>query len=186
MTRPRGPGGVLRFRASSRPRADTPRAPRTDMTSRGHRLQAPALRGRCIPRMRRPLLVLSLAVSAIAPAASAHAALPLPAGWPHHLALGVGDQPGDAQGLRRDAPFDARYQYLAGGVNTGGGWAKWNAGASFASRYVNEAIAAHMVPVLTYYQLLQSRPAAGSDELHKDLSNLRNPATVAAYWADWS
>jgi hypothetical protein len=136
--------------------------------------------------VRRVLLILSLVVSAIAPTASAHAALPLPSGWPHHLALGVSDQPGDAGGLRRHAPFDARYQYLAGGVNTGGGWATWNAGASFAARYVNESIAAHTIPVLTYYQLLQSRPAAGSDELHKDLSNLRNPATMAAYRADWT
>jgi hypothetical protein len=51
---------------------------------------------------------------------------------------------------------------------------------------VNESIAAQMIPVLTYYQLLQSKPAVGPDELHKDLSNLRNPATMVAYWADWS
>jgi hypothetical protein len=40
--------------------------------------------------------------------------------------------------------------------------------------------------VFTYYQLLQSAPAAGSDELHKDLSNLRNTATMRAYWQDYS
>lgn len=155
--------------------------------------------------MRRLLVVLSCAivlgqtgVSARAQGASAQGApaqgapahgaraLPLPAAWPHRLALGVSDQPGDAQALRRHTPLDARYQYLSGGVNTGGGWATWNAGASFASRYVNESIAARMIPVLTYYQLLQSRPAAGSDELHKDLSNLRNPGTMASYWADWA
>ncbi len=127
-------------------------------------------------------------ILATASNASGHSTLPLPlpAGWPHHLLLGVADQPGGAGRLRRHARFDARYQYLSGGVNTGGGWATWNAGASFASRYVNESIAAHMIPVLTYYQLLQSRPALGTDELHKDLSNLRNPATMAAYWADWT
>jgi hypothetical protein len=141
--------------------------------------------------MSRLLAALSFAALLAATAAGAAPAsdqtpLPLPSGWPHHLLLGVADQPGDAKALRRHARFDARYQYLAGGVNTGGGWATWNAGASFASRYVNESIAAQMIPVLTYYQLLQSRPAAGGTELEKDLSNLRNPATMAAYWADWT
>lgn len=51
--------------------------------------------------------------------------------------------------------------------------------------YVRESIAAHTIPVFTYYQLLQSRPAAGADELHKDLSNLRNQGTMRAYWSDF-
>jgi hypothetical protein len=114
------------------------------------------------------------------------ALLPLPAGWPHHLALGVADAPGDAGNLAAQARVDARYQYLSGGANTGSGWAGWNPDGTFASMYVQESIAHHMVPVLTYYQLLQSRPARGSGELQKDLSNLRNPATMRAYWADWS
>ena len=117
---------------------------------------------------------------------AAVAVVPIPFGWPHHLALGVSDSPGDATQLAHHAPFDVRYQYLAGGVNTGNGWAHWNPGGSFASGYVNESIAAHMIPVLTYYQLLQSRPSRGSDELHRDLSNLRNRATMRSYWADWS
>jgi hypothetical protein len=112
--------------------------------------------------------------------------VPIPLGWPHHLALGVSDSPGDALALHRHARFDMRYQYLAGGVNTGSGWATWNPHGSFASLYADESIAARMVPVLTYYQLLQSAPARGSDELHKDLSNLRSPSTMRAYWADWS
>jgi len=109
----------------------------------------------------------------------------LPAGWPHHLLLGVADAPGDAQRLAEHAPVDARYQYLSGGVNTGQGWSTWNPDGTFASMYVRESIAAHMIPVLTYYQLLQSAPAAGSTELQKDLSNLRNPATMRAYWNDY-
>ncbi|MBV8430992.1 MAG: hypothetical protein JO244_07520 [Solirubrobacterales bacterium] len=124
--------------------------------------------------MRRTLLWLALSL------------VPLPVGWPHHLALGVTDPPGDAAALVRHARFDLRYQYLAGGVNTGRGWATWNPDGSFASDYVNESIAAHVIPVLTYYQLLQSAPASGSDERQKDLSNLRNPSTMRAYWNDWS
>lgn len=144
-------------------------------------------RGPIQPWMRRLFAALSSVLVLVTGApASAGAAVPLPAGWPHHLALGVSDQPGDAQELARHARFDARYQYLAGGVNTGGGWATWDPHASFASSYVDESLAARMIPVLTYYQLLQSRPAIGPDELHKDLSNLRNPATMNAYWADWS
>jgi hypothetical protein len=124
--------------------------------------------------MRRALLSLLLTV------------LPIPLGWPHHLALGVTDSPGDAKALIGHAPFDLRYQYLAGGVNTGRGWATWDPNGSFAWRYVEDSVAAHVIPVLTYYQLLQSAPASGSDELHQDLSNLRNPATMRAYWSDWA
>jgi hypothetical protein len=114
------------------------------------------------------------------------ALVPIPAGWPHHVALGVSDPPGDAQQLARHAPFDIRYQYLAGGVNTGRGWATWDPNGTFASNYVDESIAAHVIPVLTYYQLLQSEPSRGPDELARDLSNLRDGATMRAYWADWS
>jgi hypothetical protein len=78
-----------------------------------------------------------------------------------------------------------RYQYLACGVNTGRGWSTWNPGGSFASMYVNESIANHVTPVLTYYQLLQSGPSAGTSELQRDLSNLRNRSTMRAYWSDY-
>lgn len=125
--------------------------------------------------MRRTLL--SLAVSLVV--------LP-PAGWPHHFGLGLSDPPGDASGLEHRAPLDLRYQYLAGGVNTGSGWATWNPHGTFASMYVRESLAHHVIPVLTYYQLLQSRPAAGAGELERDLSNLRNPSTMKAYWADFA
>ena len=110
----------------------------------------------------------------------------LPVGWPHHVVLGLTDAPGDAAHPRTRAPLDARYQYLAGGVNTGKGWAAWNPNGTFASLYVRESIGRHVIPVLTYYQLLRSRPSVGTNELEKDLSNLRNPATMRAYWADFS
>ena len=124
-------------------------------------------------RMRRALLSLML------PLALA------PAGWPHHLALGVSDPPGDAQSLRAHAPVDMRYQYLAGGVNTGHGWATWNPNGSFVSMYVRESLAAHLIPVFTYYQMLQSAPSVGATEQARDLSNMRNPATMRAYWSDY-
>jgi hypothetical protein len=118
--------------------------------------------------------------------ATALTALVLPIGWPHHVALGLSDAPGDAGAVRREARFDARYQYLAGGVNTGSGWATWNPDGSFVTRYVRESRAAGMIPVLTYYQLLQSRPALGSSEAARDMSNLRDAATMQAYWRDFA
>ena len=110
----------------------------------------------------------------------------LPAGWPHHFALGVADPPGDAQALHAHAPVDMRYQYLAGGVNTGHGWSTWNPDGSFVSMYVRESLAAHTIPVFSYYQMLQSEPSVGATEQARDLSNMRNPATMKAYWADFS
>ncbi|HEX7627155.1 MAG TPA: hypothetical protein VF379_08845 [Gaiellaceae bacterium] len=108
---------------------------------------------------------------------------PLPAHWPHALQIGLSDSPGGAAALRRAAPFGFRYQYLAGGVNTGTGWSTWNPNGTFASMYVQDSWAHNMVPVLTYYMLLQSKPAGG-DEAHADLGNLRNAQTMVAYWQD--
>ncbi|HEU4656691.1 MAG TPA: hypothetical protein VFR97_04160 [Capillimicrobium sp.] len=128
------------------------------------------------------LAALSLVVPwAAAPPAEAK----LPRGWPHRFEIGVSDQPGGAAALRRQAPFGFRYQYLAGGVNTGSGWATWNPNGTFVSNYVRESRRAGIVPVFTYYQLLQSAPAAGSAENEKDLNNLRNRATMRAYWKDY-
>src|SRR5436305_3236970 len=122
-------------------------------------------------------LVAALLALALAPAAGAKLP-PLPHGWPSALQLGVTDSPGGAAALRRSAPFGFRYQYLAGGVNTGSGWSTWNPDGTFASMYVRDSWAHGIVPVLTYYMLLQSKPGGG-DEAHADLSNLRNAATMA-------
>lgn len=108
---------------------------------------------------------------------------PLPAKWPRTLQIGVADDPGGAGALRRVAPFGFRYQYLAGGVNTGSGWSTWNPNGTFASMYVADSWAHGELPVLTYYMLLQSKPGGG-DEAHADLTNLRDPATMRAYWDD--
>jgi hypothetical protein len=110
----------------------------------------------------------------------------VPVGWPHHVVLGLTDQAGDAAKLHAHVALDARYQYLAGGVNTRKGWATWNPNGTFASLYVRESIAQQMIPVLSYYQLLHSKPSVGAGELERDISNLHNRATMRAYWADYS
>src|SRR3954468_7858999 len=133
------------------------------------------------------LLVLALCAAGGASAQqSARTAVPrLPAAWPRTLQIGLSDRPGGAAALRRSAPFGLRYQYLAGGANTGQGWATWNPDGAFATAYVKESVAHRVTPVLTYYMLLQSKPAGG-DEAHADLSNVANVETMKAYWADVS
>ena len=56
-----------------------------------------------------------------------------PAGFPATMQLGISDRPGGAVAARAMAPFGFRYQYLAGGVNTGWGWATGEPRAARAS-----------------------------------------------------
>ena len=106
--------------------------------------------------------------------------------WPFKsLQLGLTDQPGGAAALAAVAPLGLRYQYLAGGVNTGKGWQTWNPGGSFVSGYIAESRAHHIVPVFSYYQIRQSLPgAANTDEPAADLGNLDDVATMRAYFLD--
>ena len=62
-------------------------------------------------------------------------ALPaMPSAWPStHFELGLADAPGGAAALHAKSAFGFRYQYLAGGVNTGNGWATWNTNGQFVS-----------------------------------------------------
>jgi hypothetical protein len=85
--------------------------------------------------------------------------------------------------MRATAPFLFRYQYLAGGVNTGSGWATWNPNGDFAKFYIQDSAANGMIPVFTYYQLLQSRPGGGS-ESDAVFANLNNTPTMTAYYND--
>jgi len=73
--------------------------------------------------------------------------------------LGTADSPGGAAALKASGPFDFRYQYLAGGVNTAVVGRPGTTGGQFVSDYIAESEAAGIIPVFTYYQLLQS--AAG-------------------------
>jgi hypothetical protein len=131
------------------------------------------------PALFTALLVLAISGSA---AGSPTSLPPLPARWPATLQIGMADDPGDASVLRKAAPFGFRYAYLAGGVNTGGGWTTWNPGGTFVTRYVDESWAAGEIPVFSYYMLLQSKPTGG-DERTVDISHLHDPALMRQYWA---
>src|SRR3982751_395973 len=121
--------------------------------------------------MRTFLALLTLALVSVSDGSASSGLPPLPARWPHTLQLGVADEPGGAAALRKVAPFGFRYQYLAGGVNTGQGWSTWNPNGSFVTRYEQESWSSGQIPVFTYYQLLQSKPVGG-DEAKVDLAHL--------------
>jgi hypothetical protein len=112
-----------------------------------------------------------------------YAQAPLPSGWPNRLELGMGDGPGGAAAMKATAPFAFRYQYLAGGVNTGNGWANWNPNGDFARFYIQDSMANSVIPVFTYYMLFQSLPAGGN-ESDANFTNLNNTATMTAYYND--
>ena len=126
----------------------------------------------------------SLIVAAAADGSGRAAAGGAPIPWPYrHLELGLTSGPGGAAALASVAPFGFRYQYLAGGVNTGQDWPHWNPNGSFVSLYIAESQAHHIIPVFSYYEIRQSRPGAGvADEASADLGNLANVATMRSYY----
>ena len=113
----------------------------------------------------------------------ARAQAPLPAGWPARMELGMADSPGGAAAMKGTAPFAFRYQYLAGGANTGSGWATWNTNGDFARFYIQDSAANGIIPVFTYYMLLQSTPGGGSESA-ANFTNLNTTATMTAYFND--
>src|ERR1700686_1009160 len=130
------------------------------------------------------LAVLLFLILLASPAMPARAQAPLPAGWPSQIELGMADAPSTgpntgAAAMKATAPFGFRYQYLAGGANTGNGWATWNANGDFAKFYIQDSAANGIIPVFTYYMLLQSTPGGGA-ESDAAFTNLNNTATMTA------
>ncbi len=110
----------------------------------------------------------------------------LPRQWPVRLEVGLRDNAVNPAELASQG-FGFRYTYLSGGVNTGEGWRTWGrGGGSFVADYVAASRTAGLIPVFSYYQLLQSRPAVnqGGSEAERDALNLRTPATMRTYYSD--
>jgi hypothetical protein len=110
-----------------------------------------------------------------------------PRPWPFgRLELGLANGPGDAASLQSPVRFGIRYQYLSGGVNTTGSWQHWGrGGGSYVTAYIRESEEHHIVPVFSYYLLRQSQPGSSiDDEATADLTNLRDAATMRAYYED--
>ncbi len=112
---------------------------------------------------------------------------PLPGGLKPYFITGLANQPGSIGWMTGSGvSWDARYQYLAGGVNTGYGWSTWNTPAGqFANYYMDDSYTNNYLPVFTYYMMLQSNPAVGNTEPTKDYNNLTNNSTMYAYYADF-
>src|SRR5947209_2343566 len=100
---------------------------------------------------------------------------PVPGGLPNHFGYGLFN--GTISDMHAGVPYDYRYQYLAGGVNTGDGWQTW--GTNYAQNYVADSRQAGYIPGFIYYNILQSSP--GPDEI----TNLRNANTMRAYYTDF-
>jgi hypothetical protein len=118
----------------------------------------------------------------------ASAASPLPS---TRLEFGLENAPDELNWMTGSGiPWGYRGQYLAGGVNTGNGWPTWQDRSlppgQFALDYMRASNARGYIPVLDYYQLLQSTPSAGGDERSRDYSNLTNAATMRAYYGDFT
>jgi hypothetical protein len=110
-----------------------------------------------------------------------------PAGLPDHFGFGASAGQGDTWMPQTGVPFDYRMQYLAGGVNTGSGWETWNPNGTFALNYANESAQHGYIPVLPYYELLQSSGSCGNcAENQKDISNLNNAGLMSAYYANFA
>ncbi len=127
--------------------------------------------------------------AAATPTASAPApggSLPaLPAGWPSgNLEIGMADAPGGAAALDAKSNFAFRYQYLAGGVNTGNGWANWNANGDFVKYYIEDSVARGITPAFTYYMIYQSFPGNTQSETDGVYNNMNNQFTMQSYYAD--
>lgn len=111
-------------------------------------------------------------------------AQPIPEAWPDRVELGMSGEPGDAPAAADTAPFGFRYQYLAGGVNTGDGWMNWNPDGAFVTSYIEESRDVGILPVFTYYMLYQSSPGRDMDEVEGVAANLSDADTMAAYYRD--
>jgi hypothetical protein len=108
----------------------------------------------------------------------------LPKGWPATLQLGMANGLGQIGMMTPTAPFGFRYQYLAGGVNTGKSWTTWSPNGTFVTDYIRESLENKQLPVLTYYMLNQSKPGDPQSESKADLGNLQNMDTMTAFYKD--
>ncbi len=101
--------------------------------------------------------------------------------------FGLANGPGEIGWMTSSGlPRGYRYQYLAGGVNTGTGWETWNSPpGQFAGYYMTNSAANGYLPVFSYYELLQSMPSSGTNESDRDFNNLNNAATMNAYYANF-
>ena len=106
---------------------------------------------------------------------------------PTHFGIGLLAQPSQTElnGWLPNSgvPWDYAYQYLAAGVNTNSGWETWNENGQFPLWYAQAARTRGYIPTFSYYELYQTNGSCNNcGEVQKDLSNLNNTTTMAAYY----
>ena len=108
----------------------------------------------------------------------------IPAGLPQHLGVGLMNGPTQLSWMTTSGiPWDYRYQYLTGGVNTGEGWTTWNdPPGAFVDMYLQESGSDGYIPVLTYYQVVASAPNPWDEDVSVKLQNV---STMQAYYQEW-
>ena len=139
-------------------------------------------------------LLMPLAAQAAPQAVTAAARVALPS---DRLHFGLANSPGtDFNWLvSSGVPWHYRYQYLAGGVNNGGGssdpcgpnggWQTWNLPAGqFVTDYITASVAQKAIPVFTYYEIVQSNPSPGVEAA--ELTKISTVCTMQTYWADFT
>ena len=105
---------------------------------------------------------------------------PLPNGVPGYMSMGLLNGDASVLPLHTSVPLDYRYQYLAGGVGTGNGWASWASPAGqFITNYINESNANKLSTAFVYYQIAQSTPQ------YDQYANLNSPSIMRAYFDDF-
>ncbi len=120
----------------------------------------------------------------------------LASSFPHYLSFGAMSGPGGTAALddmraKNGTSYAFRYQYLTGGVNTGRGWEAWNSPAGqFVTSYTQESAQHGYIPAFVYYELclsngVQPGSACGANSRKQDASNIANPDTMKAYYANW-
>ena len=111
----------------------------------------------------------------------------VPSVLPSHFGFGLAAAPGDSWMPNSGIHWDYRYQYLAGGVNTGSGWETWNSNGQFVSYYASGSAQHGYIPVFPYYELLQSSGTCGScGENQKDITNLNAAALMSTYYKNFA
>jgi hypothetical protein len=84
-------------------------------------------------------ICLVLVLAAVTPGALQAQTVTAPAGLPTHFGFGLAGGLGDTWMPESGIPWTYRFQYLAGGVNTGQGWETWSANGTFPLNYARES-----------------------------------------------
>jgi hypothetical protein len=143
--------------------------------------------GKRLVNARHPLLVTLITVLALAALPEEAVGQSRPTGLPDHFGFGIEVGQGDTWMPESGIPWDFRWQYLAGGVNTDQGWETWNPNGTFALNYARESDQRGYIPMFPYYELFQSKGNCDNcGENEKNIKNLNNPSTMRAYYDNFA